>query len=42
MIEGMVGRIGRLGEQATAAELTTVTTADVESAYRDLAVPGQG
>ncbi len=35
-------RVVRLGEQATAADLTTVTTADVESAYRDLAVPGQG
>jgi hypothetical protein len=32
----------RLGEQATAEDLTTVTAADVETAYRDLAVPGQG
>jgi hypothetical protein len=28
-------------EQATAADLTTLTAADVEMAYRDLAVPGQ-
>ena len=35
-------RVVRLGEQATAADLTTVTAADVESAYRELAVPGQG
>jgi hypothetical protein len=27
----------RLGEQATAADLTTLTAADVETAYRDLA-----
>jgi hypothetical protein len=31
-----------LGEQATAEDLTTVTAADVETAYRDLAVPDQG
>jgi SpoVK/Ycf46/Vps4 family AAA+-type ATPase len=38
-------RVVRLGEQATAADLTTVTGADVETAYRDLApqtVQGQG
>jgi len=38
-------RVVRLGDQATAEHLTTVTTADVESAYRDLdplTVPGQG
>src|SRR6202453_1360802 len=35
-------RVVRLGEQATAEDLTTVTAADVETAYRDLAVPGQG
>jgi SpoVK/Ycf46/Vps4 family AAA+-type ATPase len=38
-------RVVRLGDQATAEDLTTVTTADVESAYRDLdplTVPGQG
>jgi len=35
-------RVVRLGEQATPADLTTVTAADVEGAYRDLAVPGQG
>src|SRR5580658_7711973 len=35
-------RVVRLGDQATAADLTTVTTADVEGAYRDLAVSGQG
>jgi SpoVK/Ycf46/Vps4 family AAA+-type ATPase len=35
-------RVVRLGEQATAADLTTVTAADVETAYRDLAVPDQG
>ncbi len=34
-------RVVRLGEQATAADLTTLTAADVEMAYRDLAVPGQ-
>jgi SpoVK/Ycf46/Vps4 family AAA+-type ATPase len=33
-------RVVRL-EQATAADLTTLTAADVEMAYRDLAVPGQ-
>ena len=32
-------RVVRLGERATAADLTTVTSADVEGAYRDLAVP---
>ena len=32
-------RVVRLGEQATAEDLTTVTAADVETAYRDLAVP---
>jgi hypothetical protein len=32
----------RLGEQATAEVLTTVTAADVETAYRDLAVSDQG
>jgi SpoVK/Ycf46/Vps4 family AAA+-type ATPase len=41
-------RVVRLGEQATAADLTTLTAADVETAYRDLVptdpipVPGQG
>jgi SpoVK/Ycf46/Vps4 family AAA+-type ATPase len=41
-------RVVRLGEQATAAELTTVTAADVQTAYAELAprnpipVPGQG
>jgi SpoVK/Ycf46/Vps4 family AAA+-type ATPase len=35
-------RVVRLGEQATAADLTTLTAADVETAYRDLAVPDQG
>ncbi len=30
-------RVVRLGEQATAADLTTLTAADVETAYRDLA-----
>jgi SpoVK/Ycf46/Vps4 family AAA+-type ATPase len=35
-------RVVRLDEQATAADLTTLTAADVETAYRDLAVPGQG
>jgi SpoVK/Ycf46/Vps4 family AAA+-type ATPase len=35
-------RVVRLGEQATAEDLTTVTAADVETAYRDLAVPDQG
>jgi SpoVK/Ycf46/Vps4 family AAA+-type ATPase len=38
-------RVVRLGEQATAEDLTTVTAADVETAYRDLdplTVPGQG
>ncbi len=41
-------RVVRLGEQATAADLTTLTAADVDTAYRDLApqdprlvVPGQ-
>jgi SpoVK/Ycf46/Vps4 family AAA+-type ATPase len=29
-------RVVRLGEQATAADLTTVTAADVQTAYRDL------
>jgi len=29
-------RVVRLGEQATAADLTTLTAADVETAYRDL------
>jgi SpoVK/Ycf46/Vps4 family AAA+-type ATPase len=29
-------RVVRLGERATAGDLTTVTTADVETAYRDL------
>ena len=41
-------RVVRLGEEATAADLTTLTAADVETAYRDLAprgpisVPDQG
>ena len=39
-------RVVRLGEQATAADLTTLTAADVETAYRDLdplgTVPEQG
>jgi SpoVK/Ycf46/Vps4 family AAA+-type ATPase len=39
-------RVVRLGEQATAEDLTTVTAADVETAYTDLdplsAVPDQG
>jgi len=35
-------RVVSLGEQATAEDLTTVTAADVETAYRDLAVPDQG
>ena len=44
-------RVVRLGEQATAADLTTLTAADVETAYRELdpgtpkapvPVPGQG
>jgi SpoVK/Ycf46/Vps4 family AAA+-type ATPase len=39
-------RVVRLGEQATAEDLTTVTRADVETAYRDLdplgTVPEQG
>jgi SpoVK/Ycf46/Vps4 family AAA+-type ATPase len=41
-------RVVRLGEQATAEDLTTLTAADVETAYRDLwpqaqeSVPGQG
>jgi SpoVK/Ycf46/Vps4 family AAA+-type ATPase len=35
-------RVVRLDERATAADLTTLTGADVEAAYRDLAVPGQG
>ncbi len=35
-------RVVRLGEQATAADLTTLTAADVETAYRDLAVPDHG
>ena len=29
-------RVVRLGEQATAEDLTTVTAADVQTAYRDL------
>ena len=33
-------RVVRLGEEATAADLTTVTAADVETAYRDLAPRG--
>jgi SpoVK/Ycf46/Vps4 family AAA+-type ATPase len=35
-------RVVRLGEQATAEDLTTLTAADVQDAYRDLAVPDQG
>jgi SpoVK/Ycf46/Vps4 family AAA+-type ATPase len=35
-------RVVRLGEEATAEDLTTVTAADVETAYRDLAVSDQG
>ena len=35
-------RVVRLGERATAADLTTVTATDVETAYRDLAVPDRG
>ena len=41
-------RVVRLGEKPTAADLTTLTAADVETAYRDLVprdpvpVPGQG
>jgi SpoVK/Ycf46/Vps4 family AAA+-type ATPase len=35
-------RVVRRGEQATAEDLTTVTAADVETAYRDLAVSDQG
>jgi SpoVK/Ycf46/Vps4 family AAA+-type ATPase len=41
-------RVVRLGEEATAEDLTTLTAADVQTAYRDLApqdrlaVPGQG
>jgi hypothetical protein len=41
-------RVVRLGEQATTEDLTTLTAADVQTAYRDLApqdrlaVPGQG
>ncbi len=35
-------RVETLGEQATARDLTTLTAADVETAYRELAVPGQG
>ena len=35
-------RVVSLDQQATAADLTTLTAADVETAYRDLAVPGQG
>jgi SpoVK/Ycf46/Vps4 family AAA+-type ATPase len=35
-------RVVRLNEQATAADLTTLTAADVETAYRDLAVPDHG
>ncbi len=35
-------RVVRLDDQATAADLTTLTAVDVETAYRDLAVPGQG
>jgi len=34
-------RVVRLGEQATAEDLTTVTAADVQTAYRDLAVTDQ-
>jgi SpoVK/Ycf46/Vps4 family AAA+-type ATPase len=34
-------RVVRKGEQATAEDLTTVIAADVETAYRDLAAPGQ-
>ena len=29
------------GQQATAADLTTLTAADVETAYRDLARPAR-
>jgi SpoVK/Ycf46/Vps4 family AAA+-type ATPase len=32
-------RVVRLGDQATTADLITLTSADVESAYRDLVVP---
>jgi SpoVK/Ycf46/Vps4 family AAA+-type ATPase len=35
-------RVVRLGERATAEDLTTVTAADAEAAYRELAVPDQG
>ena len=35
-------RVVRLGEQATAEDLTTLTAADVQTAYRDLAAPDQG
>jgi len=38
-------RVVRKGEQATAEDLTTVTAADVQTAYRDLdqlTVPDQG
>ncbi|MBV9207399.1 MAG: AAA family ATPase [Actinobacteria bacterium] len=35
-------RVVRLGEQATAADLTTLTDADVEAAYHELAMPDQG
>ncbi|MDQ2811566.1 MAG: AAA family ATPase [Actinomycetota bacterium] len=35
-------RVVRLGEQATAADLTTLMAADVETAYRELAVPDHG
>ena len=35
-------RVVRLGEQATAEDLTTVTAADLQAAYRDLAVSDQG
>jgi SpoVK/Ycf46/Vps4 family AAA+-type ATPase len=35
-------RVETLGEQATARDLTTLTATDVETAYRELAVPGQG
>jgi SpoVK/Ycf46/Vps4 family AAA+-type ATPase len=35
-------RVVRLDDEATAADLTTLTAADVETAYRELAVPGQG
>jgi len=35
-------RVVRLGEQATAADLTTLTAADVETAYRDLVPDAAG